>query len=116
MEVLRLGIKSELQLPAYTIATATPDTSRVCGLRFSLWQCRFLNPLSDASILMDTMSGSFLFCLFRGAPTAYGGIQTRGRIGAIAAGLHHSHSNARSELCLRPEPQLTAMPDPQPTK
>ena len=66
MEVLRLGIKSELQLPAYTIATATADTSRVCGLRFSLWQCRFLNPLSEASILMDTMSGSFLFCVFLG--------------------------------------------------
>ena len=28
--------------------------------------------------------------------------------------LHHSHSNAGSELHLRPTPQLTAMPDPSP--
>ena len=28
------------------------------------------------------------------------------------AGLHHSHSNARSEPCLQPTPQLTEMPDP----
>ena len=29
-----------------------------------------------------------------------------------AAGLHHSHSNARSESSLRPTPQLTATLDP----
>ena len=29
MEVLRLGVESELQLPAYTTATATPDPSHV---------------------------------------------------------------------------------------
>ena len=38
----------------------------------------------------------FFFCLFRGAPTAYGSSQARGWIGTIAAGLCHSHSNARS--------------------
>ena len=32
MEVPRLGIKSELQLLAYTTATAMPDPSRVCKL------------------------------------------------------------------------------------
>ena len=32
---------------------------------------------------------------------AYGGSQERGLIGAVAAGLHHSHSNARSELRLQ---------------
>ena len=37
------------------------------------------------------------FCLFRPAPSAYGGSHARGLIGAIAAGLRHSHSNARSE-------------------
>ena len=31
---------------------------------------------------------------------AYGGSQARGPIGAIVAGLHHSHSDAGSELCL----------------
>ena len=35
----RLGIKSELQLPAYAIATATPDLSGICDLCHSLQQC-----------------------------------------------------------------------------
>ena len=38
--------------------------------------------------------------LFRATPTAYGHSQARGRIGAAAATLYHSHSNARSELSL----------------
>ena len=33
------------------------------------------------------------------------------QIGCVAAGLHHSHSNTRSELPLRPTAQLTTMPD-----
>ena len=55
-----------------------------------------------------------LFCLrfFRATPMAYGGSQARGPIGAVATGLCHSHSNARSELHLRPTPQLKAQPDP----
>ena len=43
---------------------------------------------------------SFVFCLYRAAPVAYGGSQARGQIGAIAAGLRHSHSNTGLELCL----------------
>ena len=35
-----------------------------------------------------------------------------GLIGTAAAGLHHSHSNARSELHLQPTLQLVAMSDP----
>ena len=61
---------------------------------------------------------SFLFCfvLFclsfsRAAPTAYGGSQARSLNGAIAADLHHSHSNSGSKPHLRPTPQLTATPD-----
>ena len=55
----------------------------------------------------------FFFWPFLGPlPVAYGGSQARGRIGAVAAGLHHSHSNAESKLHLQPIPQLTAMPDP----
>ena len=42
---------------------------------------------------------------------AYGGSHASGPIGAVAAGLRHSHSSAGSELRLRPTPQLTAMPD-----
>ena len=35
----RLGVGSELQLPAYTIATATPDLSRIYNLHHSSRQC-----------------------------------------------------------------------------
>ena len=35
-------------------------------------------------------------CLFRDTPVAYGSSEARGRIGAAAAALCHSHSNARS--------------------
>ena len=45
------------------------------------------------------------------APTAYGGSQARGRIGAVATGLRQSHSSAGSEPRLQPTPQLTATPD-----
>ena len=50
----------------------------------------------------------FGICPFRAAPAVHGGFQARGLIGAVAAGLHHSHSNARSEPRLRPTPQRTA--------
>ena len=56
------------------------------------------------------------FCLFRATPMVYGGSQAKGPIGAGAVGLHHSHSNTGYELRLRPIPQLTATPDPQPTE
>ena len=48
----------------------------------------------------------------RAALMAYVDSQARGGIGAVAVGLHHSHSNAGSEWHLRPTPQLIAMPDP----
>ena len=46
----------------------------------------------------------------------YGGSQARGLIGAVAIGLHQSHSYAGSEPSLRPTPQLMAMLDRQPTE
>ena len=42
MEVPRLAVQSELQLPACTTATATPDWSCICDLHHSSWQCRSL--------------------------------------------------------------------------
>ena len=40
----------------------------------------------------------FFFLVFgRASPAAYGGSQARNPVRAVAAGLHHSHSNARSE-------------------
>ena len=50
--------------------------------------------------------------LFTAVPVAYRSFQARGQIGAVAAGLRHSHSNVGSELCLGPTPQFTATPDP----
>ena len=73
--------------------------------------------------LLDFLSLSlslFFFLVFfafsRAAPSAYGGSQARGRIGALAAGLHQSHSNTGSEPRLWPAPQLMATPDPYPTE
>ena len=38
----------------------------------------------------------FFFCLFRASPAAHGASQSRGWIGAVAAGPCHRHSNARA--------------------
>ena len=86
MKVPRLGIKLKLQLPATATATASAirDLNRICTLHHISRQCRILNPL----------------------------IEARGRIGAVAAGIRYSHSNAGSEPSLGPTPQLMAPPDP----
>ena len=47
MEVPRLGVESEIQLPACATARATPDLSCIYSLHCSSWQCQILNPLSD---------------------------------------------------------------------
>ena len=58
MEVPRLGVQLELQLPVYATATATPDLSHVCNLHYSSQQCWIPNPLSRARdqthVLIDT--------------------------------------------------------------
>ena len=63
MELSRLGVELELQLPAYDTATATWDLSCVCSLYHSSWQCWILYPLSRAKdqthILMDTSWGCY---------------------------------------------------------
>ena len=48
MEVPRLGVESELQLLAYTTATATQELSCVCNLHHSSRHRQILNPLSGA--------------------------------------------------------------------
>ena len=61
MEVPGLGVESELQLPAYTTATAMQDLSCVCDLCHSLEQHQILNPQreprSGNCILTETMLG-----------------------------------------------------------
>ena len=72
MEVPRLGIESELQLLAYTTATAMPDPSRLCDLHQNSQQCWILNPLSKARDqtceLMDTSWIRFC-CTMMGTPS-----------------------------------------------
>ena len=46
-EVARLGFQSELQLPAYTPATAMQDPSHICDLHHSSHR-QILNPLREA--------------------------------------------------------------------
>ena len=62
IEVPKLAVKSELQLPVCTTATATGDPSLICNLCHGLQQCQILNPLSKARdqtlIFSDTISGS----------------------------------------------------------
>ena len=45
-KVPRLRVELELQLPAYSIATATQDPNCICDVHHSSWQHQILNPLS----------------------------------------------------------------------
>ena len=116
MEDPRLGVQSELLPPAYATVTATPDPSHVCDLHRSSWQRQILDPLGEARDqthdlmvpswirLCCATTGTPIFPIFilffRATPMACGGSRARGLVGAVAAGLHHSHSNARSEPLL----------------
>ena len=48
IEVPWLGVKMELQLPAYTTGAATQAPSHICDLLFRLWQHQILKPLIEA--------------------------------------------------------------------
>ena len=63
MEVPRLGVKSELQLPAYTTATTVWDPSCVYSLHHSSQQHRLLNPLSVAMDRTHILTGTILLPL-----------------------------------------------------
>ena len=58
----------------------------------------------------------FFVFVFLGLYPRHMEVLASGQIGATAASLCHCHSNARSELHLRPTPQLTATPDRWPTE
>ena len=64
MEVPRLGVKQELQLPAYTTATATQDPSHICYLHLSSWQSWILNPRREARDQTHVFMGTswVLYC------------------------------------------------------
>ena len=66
-----------------------------------------------------TLKCLFFFCHFafsRASPMAHGGSQARAPIRAVAADLHHSHSNKGSEPLVKTTPQLMAMSDHLPTE
>ena len=71
MKVPRLGVELELQLPAYTTATAMQDPNCICNLYHSSQQHWILNPLSEAEdqtqVLMDT-SWIHFHCATTGTP------------------------------------------------
>ena len=109
--VLQLTFSLTIHLTYYSILTYTVLLHDV----LFIWLFYIL--LKQSSIEYLTYEDiSFFFFVFlpfsRAAPAAYGGSQARGLIGAVAASLHQSHSNAGSEPCLRPTPLLTATPDP----
>ena len=63
-EVPRLGVKLELQLPAYATVTAMQDLRHTCDLYYGTWQYWIPDPLREARdrthILMDTSQIHFL--------------------------------------------------------
>ena len=61
MEDPRLGVELELQLLAYTAATAAQDPSYVCDLHHSSQQCWIPNPLSEAR---DRTASSWILVRF----------------------------------------------------
>ena len=112
LQVPRLGVELELQLPAYTTATATLDTltyrSRPgieptsSGIldRFVTTEPQWETLFSNFYVFCFILFYFIFILLFRAAPMAYGESQARGPIGATSASLRQSHNNARSELHL----------------
>ena len=62
MDVPRPGAESELQLPASTTATATPDPSCIWDLHHSSRQRWILNPRSEARDRACVLTDASRFC------------------------------------------------------
>ena len=71
MDIPRLGVESEIELPAYATTTAMQDPSHVCDLHHISRQCRIPDSQSQARdgthILMDTSQIHF-HCTEMGTP------------------------------------------------
>ena len=78
------------------------DLSLLFFLIYAIW-------LQDRNLDGSNFIYSFIFC-FLGPHPRHMEVPRLGVQSKVSAGLHHSHSNARSKPYLRPTPQLT--PDP----
>ena len=77
----------------------------------SLWNLKALYLYLPFYVWISAYFFFFFFCW--AAPVAYGSSQAKGPTRAVANSLRHSNVESKSHLW--PTPQLTAMPDPQPT-
>ena len=71
----------------------------------ALYHCIIADPLHMFASLPRTLFFFFFFSFPFIGPHPYRGSQARGPIRAVAASLHHSHSNASSEPRLWPTPK-----------
>ena len=110
----------QASLPSWgkTMTSSLPAWSCVCStdsilVQLSAWTPCLAIPVASCSYAPHPIYLFILFILlFRAKHAAYGVFWARDLIGAAAAGLYHSHSNARSKTHLWPTPQLMATPDP----
>ena len=91
--------------PCTLCSSSVSQAGRICAW----WGAGAGDPETSQPRRGLVQSMLFFFFFFH---VAYGGSQARGQIIAIAASLHHSHNNSRSEPHLQPTPQLMAMLDP----
>ena len=82
----------------------------------SIWTLRLVFCLRQRIVFFFANFFFFISFSFYALPAAYGSSRARGGVGATAAGLHHSHSNAGFRPHLQPTLQFVAMQDPQPTE
>ena len=98
MEVPRLVVQLELQLPAYTTAIAMQDPSHIFNLHHSSQQHRILTPLREARdwicILMDTCQVHNLLSHNRNSHVTLISIITT-NVGIMYL---HTHTHAHSTL------------------
>jgi len=110
MEVPRLGVKLELQLPAYTTATITWDLSHICDVCHSSWQNWILNPLIETMdqiiIFMDTSQFRYCWATTRTAFFFFQGCTHEvPRLGVESELQLPTYTTAQSCSCCWPTPQ-----------
>ena len=90
--MVQLGLLHSYRPHFTDVETKTPPPKTLVKKRLYVY-----GPFSLATTLTaNILKLLFFFGLLRATPEAFGVYQARGPIGAVAAGLHHSHSNARS--------------------